>query len=124
MLADEKAGLVGTLDLHAVSAYVAHAGFRIFGYDIGRSKKWAGVLAHGPDWDRQLGDIDVLAVENIFFARPPFDHARRNRVAEGMIPFAVDPFDRVGLQADGINLSGRSKHPSDHGTRIALDVFE
>src|SRR3972149_9313591 len=111
MLADEKAGLVGTLDLHAVSAYVAHAGFRIFGYDIGRSKKWAGVLAHGPDWDRQLGDIDVFSVENVLFARTFLDHARRNWMTEGVIPFAVDPLDRVGFQADGINLSGGAEHP-------------
>ena len=103
--ADQQPGLIGALDLHAIGADVAHAGFGVFGNEVGRSKKRRGIFTHRPRRNRQFGNIDVLTVQNVFLARRFFYHPRRNRIAQRMVPLAVDAFDRFRLQAKGIDFT-------------------
>src|SRR4029077_11515358 len=90
--ADQEAGFVWTFDLHAVGTDVSVAGLRVFGDDIRRGKKRTWIFAYRPDWNRQLADIDLIAVQHVFFAGPGLNHAWRNRIAKGLIPFAVNAF--------------------------------
>ena len=67
--ADQKPGLVRPFHLHPIGADVAHAGLRVFGDQIGGGKKWRRIFADRPSRHGQLGNVDILAVENIFLAR-------------------------------------------------------
>ena len=47
-----------------------------------------------------------------------------NGISQGMVPFAIDAFDRFGFQAQRINFPRRAEHAGDDRNIESFDVFE
>ena len=139
------AGGLAVVDLHAVHADVALAGFGIAGGDAGEGDEAAAVLRPGLE-DGELEDVDLVAVEDDFLAGSFFgvdglgeeaadfgEHGEELELVQdaGGDDRAEEGFDALGDVVEGVDLE-RETHAAlgaelvhqDLRALVAGDVFE
>ena len=105
-----------------VDAVVLDPGFGIAGGDD-RGDVAPGILARGPDRDRQQAEIDRAALVHDFLAWRVRGPHRRHRVAKGALPFRVD-FFRRDAERGGVGLGRGTERAGHRGDAAAGDGLE